>query len=338
MKRPPYLIRVVSRHGTAAYYFWRRPGPRIRIKGEYGSRPFMAAYKRALLGKETAEQTKSHAGTLAGLISGYRQSPQWNKLAPDTRRQRSHYLDKVIAKSGDMLAADVDKTMVIAARDSMKSAGSAKWLVDTLRGLFRWAKESGQLETDPTEGVKVSDPKTDGFHTWSDAEIERYCERWEVGTRERLWLAILLYTGLRRSDAVKLSAEHISDGVITLRTQKRGVQVSIPLLPDFKHVLDASQLGERTLIGLSRDTFSKAFKRACVEAGVEGSPHGLRKAAATRLAEAGASMNELNAWFAWSGGKMALIYTDKADRARLSRQAAGRLNVTTSKGSNANAR
>jgi hypothetical protein len=58
---------------------------------------------------------------------------------------------------------------------------------------------------------------------------------------------------------------------------------------------------------------------------VQGSAHGLRKAAATRAANAGATVAQLEAIFGWSGGGMAALYTRAADRRRLAIEAMGKL-------------
>jgi integrase len=51
-----------------------------------------------------------------------------------------------------------------------------------------------------------------------------------------------------------------------------------------------------------------AFVVAAQAAGVRGkSAHGLRKAAATRAAENGATERELEAIFGWSGGRLATL-------------------------------
>jgi hypothetical protein len=48
---------------------------------------------------------------------------------------------------------------------------------------------------------------SDGFHTWTDEEITRFEKRWPIGTRERLALDLLLYTGLARGDVVPLGKQ-----------------------------------------------------------------------------------------------------------------------------------
>jgi integrase len=68
------------------------------------------------------------------------------------------------------------------------------------------------------------------------------------------------------------------------------------------------------------------FKAACTKAGIlNKSAHGLRKLAATRAAEAGLTVSELEAMFGWTGGTMASHYTRNADRKRLSEQAAEKI-------------
>ena len=67
------------------------------------------------------------------------------------------------------------------------------------------------------------------------------------------------------------------------------------------------------------------FRDACRAAGVSKSAHGVRKIGATRAAENGATIAELEAIFGWSGGGMASLYTRAADRARLAKGAMSKL-------------
>lgn len=278
----------------------------------------MAAYYAALHGEGSPEKPAGASGSLSALIRIYRASPQWARLSPATQKQRGNILDRIEARAGDMPADDVDPFMIRDARDKL-GPGAAKHLVQTMRGLFLWAVETGRAASDPTEGVKVARPKTEGFHVWTEAEIAAFETRWPIGTRQRLWLAILLYTGLRRGDACALGPQHINDGVIEFCAEKTGTLVILPLAPELAEILAASPLGERSFIGMTKESFGNVFREACKAAGVPGAAHGLRKAAATRLAEAGATVAELNSVFGWTGAKMALHYTQKADRARLAR-------------------
>ena len=76
---------------------------------------------------------------------------------------------------------------------------------------------------------------------------------------------------------------------------------------------------------MTKESFGNAFSNACRAAGVNKSAHGLRKIGATRAANNGATVAQLNAIFGWTGSKMASLYTQAADRERLAREAIGKL-------------
>lgn len=280
----------------------------------------MTEYRAALWGDKRPEKPADSADSLSALIDAYKQSPQWARLKPATQRQRDNIFVRIKKVSGYLPASEIDPILIKKTRDSL-GPGAAKHYVQSLRGVFQWAVEIGRLASDPTASVKVARPKTDGFHTWTDAEIAQYEAKWPIGTKQRLWMALLLYTGLRRGDACVLGQQHIKNGTIEFRAAKNSAPIIIPLAPELASIIKASPTHERSFIGLTKESFGNLFREATAEAGVPGTAHGLRKAAAVRLAEAGATVAELNAVFGWTGAKMALLYIEKADRAKLARQA-----------------
>src|SRR5215471_3341101 len=86
---------------------------------------------------------------------------------------------------------------------AMKSRRNRFWIC---RRLIFWP---APLEVNPTIGVKLLKGKNDkdGFHTWTNEEITCFEKRWPIGTRERLALDLLLYTGLARGDVVRLGRQ-----------------------------------------------------------------------------------------------------------------------------------
>jgi integrase len=141
-----------------------------------------------------------------------------------------------------------------------------------------------------------------------------------------VWLDVILYTGLRRGDGVRLGRQHVRDGIATIKTEKTGITVTIPILSVLAETLAAGPCGDLSFTGargqpMAKSSFSNEFAIACRAAGVPGSAHGVRKIAATRAANAGATVAELEAIFGWSGGKMAALYTRDADRRRLAKRA-----------------
>jgi integrase len=86
---------------------------------------------------------------------------------------------------------------------------AARHFLQAMRGLFHWAVKAKHVDNDPTAELKVVLPATDGHHTWTDDECLAFEGRWPRGTRERVAFDVLLYTGLRRGDAVRLGRPHI---------------------------------------------------------------------------------------------------------------------------------
>jgi integrase len=135
---------------------------------------------------------------------------------------------------------------------------------------------------------------------------------------------VLLYTGLRRGDAVLLGRQHVRNGVATLWTEKSQEQiaVTIPILPVLEATLAAGPTSDLAFIcgtnggPFVKEAFGNAFSEAARAAGVPKSAHGVRKIGATRAAENGATVSELEAIFGWQGGRMASLYTRAADRVR----------------------
>ena len=158
--------------------------------------------------------------------------------------------------------------------------------------------------------------------------MERFEATWPLGTRQRLALDVLLYTGCRRGDAVRLGRQHVRDGIITFRTEKDGEEVVIPMLDVLAASIAATETGDLTFLvtergqPFSKESFGNWFRKACRKAACPGSAHGLRKAGATRAANNGASERQLMAIFGWSTGKMATHYTRAADKRRLAKDAA----------------
>ena len=192
---------------------------------------------------------------------------------------------------------------------ALRHRHQARHFLDAMRGLFRWALKAGLVKADPTVGVDNPPRKSgEGFIPWTEEHVTAYEARWPIGTRQRVWLDVLLYTGLRRGDAVRLGRQHVRDGVATIKTEKSGctIEVTLPILPVLASDLGAGPCGDlafivaRTGEPLTKESFGNQFRDACKAAGVPGSAHGVRKIAATRAANAGATEAELEAIFGWT--------------------------------------
>lgn len=343
MKRPkpPYLISRQGR-GKTYWYYWKRPNPQIRIKGEYGTREFWENYERAasgLIGPRPSDQKeKLPSESLAWLIARYRETSVWQDYAAPTRRQRENIFRRITTANPHLSYGDIDRALIIQTRDAKKDTPSeANNFLDAFRGLFKWAVDAGLVEADPSAGIKnLKRPKSGGFPMWEEEEIVVFQNRWPVGSRERLAFEIFLNTGLRRGDVARLGKQHIRNGRLRIVTEKRKTEVDIPVPSVLLEIIKKSPTGNLAFIGniktgnpIRKEALGNWFKRATKLAGIEEkNGHGLRKASAKRLAEAGATIPELNAVFGWVGTSMASLYTEKASRKILADNAAKKLSRT----------
>jgi integrase len=331
MKLPKHVRAWVDRRDGRAYYYLRRRGHAlVRLPGLPWSPSFMAAYEAALAGPRTAIGTERiKPGSVAAVVAAYLDSQQaFGSKSAGTQRMRRGILERFRAAYGDRPFALLPSEWIEALLDAKPPHAARSWLV-TLRSLCRFALKRGWLRVDPTRDIKLRAIKGDGFHTWDEDEIARYEAHYPVGGKPRLALALLLYTAQRRSDVVKMGRQHIRDGVLTVKQQKTGVTLAIPVHADLRAVLDATPGEHLTFLTTATgkpyggNAFSAQFRKWCDAAGLPKrcKVHGLRKAACRRLAEAGCSGNEIMAISGHATLKELVRYTKAADQARLARNA-----------------
>src|SRR5215831_14674579 len=330
MKLPKYVQAWVDAEGRPHCYFRRRGFPRVPLKGLPWSPTFMAEYEKAMSGARTAIGAgRVKAGSVAAVVAEYLDSRQFfGSKSAGTQRMRRGILERFRAAYGDRPFALLPPEWIEALLDSKPPHAARSWLA-TLRSLCRFAVKRRYLRTDPTANIKLASVKGDGFHTWTEDEIAQFEAHHSVGTKPRLALALLLYTAQRRSDVVRMGRQHIKGGVLAVRQEKTGVTLAIPVHPHLQAVLDATPSEHLTFLvtttgkTYSGNHLSESFREWCDAAGLPQrcKPHGLRKAACRRLAEAGCSANEIMAMSGHATMKELVRYTKAADQARLARNA-----------------
>jgi integrase len=189
----------------------------------------------------------------------------------------------------------------------------------------------------PDAWPQECEDQTEGYATLSEHHIAAFERQHAIGSRARLALALLLYTGQRRSDVVRLGRQHVRNGVLFVRQQKTGTTSAIPVHPVLQTVLDATP-GDLTFLTthdgrpFSPAGFGNVFRDWCREAGLPRglSAHGLRKACCTRLAEAGCSEKQIAAISGHASLAEVARYTRAADQQRLARSAMDIMTATFS--------
>jgi integrase len=338
-----------GRHGTRRVRF-RRGGFSTYLTGIPWSDDFMRQYAAALEGvdarKANIRAERSPAGSLAWLVAAYlacspQSSPPFKALAEATRQMRRRMLDRWRAEHGPLPLFRTDsagrRTMLLTRQhvQTMINRKSAtpfeqRNFLNTLRAVFKWALEEGRIPDDPTIGVTRPKAKsTAGFATWGEEEIARFEARHPVGGKARLAFALLLYTGQRRGDVVRMGPQMVRDGEMTITQEKTVSTITIPVHPRLREIIDATpMIGVKTFLVTHFGKpyiaagFGNWFRELCDAAGCPGlSAHGLRKATATRLAELGCGDKEIAAVLGHRSAAVVGIYTRAADQKRLARSA-----------------
>lgn len=324
---PPHVQRERTRHGKIVFYFRRSQGaPRIRLP-DLADPKFKAAYAAALSGSP-APAPKAEGGTLEWLVEAYKRSGHWASLKPSTRQMRDNILKRVVTEAGKVPFRAIGKKHINEGIDRrLPHAGNNFRKV--MSQMFAWALSVDLVEVNPVDGATRRKIKSDGFHTWTVAEVERFHARWPVGTRERLAMDLALFTGLRRSDLAVVGRQHVREGLISIKTRKTGVWVHLPVFAALQASIDATPTGDLAFLTTTRGqpfgseaSLGNWFGKACEEAKVPGRLHGLRKAGATIAADAGATAHQLMSMYGWKKLEEAELYTRDAERKRLGRVAA----------------
>jgi integrase len=332
-KNPKYTHEFTDHDGRPRYYV-RAPGrKRVPLPGLPWSPEFMEAREKALKDDWLAPDlgaSRTRAGTVnAALVSYYQSTAFTNGLADSSRRSRRAILERFREEHGDKRIGLLHKKALQSILNKKSPAATSNWR-KALRGLIDHCLSLDMLGTDPLIGVKLTKLKSKPHRRWTPADIEKYEKRHVRGTKARLALELILSTGQARCDVVRMGRQFVRDETMSMSRQKTGVPFDIPLLPTLRHELDLQPQEERHLTFLvteqgkpfSAAGFGNWYRDRCDEAGLPlCAAHGLRSAAATRLADNGATAHQLMSWFGWRTIGEAERYTKEVDRKRLAAEA-----------------
>lgn len=279
---------------------------------------------------------KPHApavDTVNALIDAYRNSPEWAGLSDQTRAGRTTYL-KPLAASGAVPVASIRRRDILTLRDSMivgHGPGAANGFLAAATALFKWAVDREWIEHSPMLAVKRAE--TGSYRAWTRAEADQAARLLPEHLRRVVVLA--RHTGQRRGDLCAMTWTAYDGASIRVTQQKTGVALVIPIAPAFRVELDEWR---RTATAVTILTTSHGrpwiaqslshllpFALAKIGLGGDLNVHGLRKLAATELADAGCTPHEIAAITGHKTLAMVQHYTRSADQERLAGAAVLRL-------------
>jgi integrase len=327
-------IAKTTSKGRAYCYAWRG-GPRLR--GKSGTPEFTASYNEAC-----AEARAPDTGRFRFVISAYKASGEYKKLADSTKRNWARWLDRIADYFGELRVAQFDRPEKIRPvirrwrNQWADKPRTADYAMQVLSRVLSYAVDPlGKIASNPCEGVKQLYRGDRSEIIWTDADIiyiKRTC------AIEVAWAADLAaHTGLRLGDLLRVSWSHVGADAITLTTGKsrHRREVIIPLYDALKRVLDGIPKRSTAILTNSRhrpwteNSFGSAFNRAKIEAGMEDRDlhfHDLRGTAATRFYIAGLSVRVIAEIMGWEEEYVERIIRRYVGRNAATRAAIAQLN------------
>jgi len=327
----PGVTRVVDRHGKIRWRFRMKGKPSCYIAGVYGSKEFVSNYQKAVDGQDqpiAASRLPAH-GTFDWLIVEYQRTPTWHNLAPITKRNLGNEIERFRRRFGKAMVRDLRLDHIERILGDMADRpAAANKLLKLIRRLCRYAMRRELIVRDPSAGAKPYTLDGDGYHTWTDAEIAQFEAHHGVTSKAVLAMRLILCTGAAREDAAALGRQNIKDGPdgprIVYRRIKTKQEVDIPIIDELAEVLAHVASDQMLFVthgsgkGYTPESFGNWFREQCVAAELgHCSSHGLRKAGATRLANAEATEFEVMAFLGHRTTNEARTYVKRASRGKL---------------------
>lgn len=342
---PPGVSAVKDRHGKTRYRFRRKGWKSSYLPGEPGEPEFHRAYARIIDGGPTAAlPAKSlrivKPKSLDDLLARLKTTPKWKRKADRTRLVQGRIFDRfmdTVSKSGKRYGDRPVDSVTVGWLDTIlggmsETPAAANVLRKTLAGLMDQAIRLNWRTDNPVR-LTESYPEGEGHHTWTDAEIEQYRKKHELGTMARLTLELALNTAARRCNVAWLTRDDIVNGRIMVAHVKDNNETDVPMMATTKAALDALPAAPikhlvTTMYGkpFSESGLGNRMRKWCNEAGLPHcSIHGVRKATSRRLAETGATDAEGQAVTGHKKAETFATYRAKANRSGLATRAMSNL-------------
>jgi site-specific recombinase XerD len=290
----------------------RKTGKDIQLGTAFGSDDFIRRYEAAEQGikiRRMVGADRVKHGTVNDLCARFYQTGEYRKLAASTQRQYRGIIERFRAEHGTKTVAGIKPHHVQSLIDKkLDTPTAANTFRKRLSQLLDLATRLEWIPSNPVKQTKSFVTESGGIYAWTEDDIAKFFAFHQAGTTAHLAVTLMLYTGAAKVDAVKLGPFSIKQSEngrrIEYKRQKtlrtNGQLVSIPIHPDLEAVIAACPDGTGTFLQTafgqkrSAEGLGNAMRDWCDQVGLTPcSSHGLRKACARRLAEAGATARQI---------------------------------------------
>lgn len=331
---PAYVKGYVDRHGKARYYFRRKGYPSVALPGSPWTSAFMAALEAAKEAKKPSiGLARIVPRSIGDLTTRWKQTRAFLDLKQVTRKGLTSLIEWLQTEHGHRLVREMRRRHVEAVLASWADRPSShNRLLSLLRRLLDYAVVLEWIDVSPLQAFKKR-KLGPGYATWTEEQIAAYEATWPVGTVQRTAFDILVWTGQRSNDARAMGRHQIEGGRLVLAQSKTENPVSIPICAALARSLATVPADQSFFLvnkkgrPLSASMFSHLMSAAIDAAGLPDrcKPHGLRKAACRRLADAECSAPEIMAVSGHKSLREAQRYVEEANQKKLANSAMARI-------------
>ena len=336
---PPHVYAVRDRHGKVRHRYVRKGWKGRYLPGTPGDAAFHTAYADILAQGPMAKGSIKGAAkvtprSLDDLFVKVKNSVRWSRKKATTQQVQANAIERFLNRTGEKTGQRFGERPVSAVTviwldnkfgEMADTPAAANNLRKFLAVLMDHAVKLGWRSDNPVRFTDTYQESKDGYHTWTDAEIEQFRKHHALGTMPRLTLELALNTAARRCNVATITRDDIKDGRIITAHAKGSDETSVPMLATTRAALEA--LPAAPIKHLVVTSFGKPFSVAglgnkmrewCDDAGLPHcSMHGLRKAISRQLAEAGATDAQGQAVTGHKKATTFQHYRAKANRASL---------------------
>lgn len=327
---PDNVTEYRDRHKKKRYRFRKTGLPAYHFKNDPGTPEFMEEYHLAEAAQKPEPEPRYAAGTVDAVVAALYKTPRWKAMKPSSKRTYQSIIERFRKKNGHQLIANITTAAIDKRLAKMADTpAAANNLRKSLSRIFKQAIKMGIMTHNPAKDSDSYAQTGDGFHTWTEDEIQQYEKKWPVGTRERLAFALLLHTASRRGDMIKISPAHREGDRFVLLHGKNDSETSIPINDELEAAIapfaDTTGPYLQTMHGkpYTVDGFGNWFARKVADAGLPDNcrAHGLRKAMSRRLAESGATNQQGRAVTGHKTDREFTRYAAKANKGAMADEA-----------------
>lgn len=327
-KQPRYKhVKIVRVKRTGLRYAYFNTGIKVDGKPVYRRLPdpadvgFWDSYAAFMAGRTKRAATQY---TVANLVNDYLTSAEFKKKARASQEAYGYSAAKVERTLGEFPVNELEHSDIQLVIDGEGWGWATRnAFVGFIGTIYKWGRLNGKARIKPAEDFER---EKGGEHApWPENVLEAALRADDALVR--LSTHLLYFTGQRIGDVLRMTWNDIRAGSVSVRQQKTGKTVDVPLMPELAAELDRTPRTGVTIMGLPATKAGSDRVRLALQAFAAGQgetgkivTHGLRKNAVNALLEAGCTIAETAAI---TGQSFAMVekYARKVDQRKLGQAA-----------------